>query len=278
MTDQMPVQVVLITGANSGIGRAAVQALWQSPAAAYHILATGRSLARLHQAADLIAQQCAPGHDATEIECLELDISSDASIASAVTRVRQRCNRLDALVNNAGGSFDGALADGSLTEREAWSRTMDLGAVSQQLVTSAFSELLVRSASPRLLFVTSGMASLREEHERRTTGEARQPVYEAGWPKPERLRSGNAYAYRVSKTALNMVALLWSRILEPDGVKCFLLSPGFLATNLSGDQAAMQRAGAEDPILGGEFIAAVLEGKRDDDVGRIIRRDGVQPW
>lgn len=86
--------------------------------------------------------------------------------------------------------------------------------------------------------------------EGRTTGEARQPVYSAGWPKPQRKQSSNAYACRASKTALNMVSLLWSRILEVDGVKCFGISPGFLATNLAGDAEILQQAGAAEPEVG----------------------------
>lgn len=123
------------------------------------------------------------------------------------------------------------------------------------------------------------MSSLVEEHGKCTPGEKRQPAYAPGWPKPQRTQAGNAYAYRVSKSALNMVFLLWNRILEPDGVKCFAVSPGFLATNLAGDPELMRQAGAGDPMLGGNFILDILEGKRDADAGKVIKRDGVvQPW
>jgi hypothetical protein len=36
--------------------------------------------------------------------------------------------------------------------------------------------------------------------------------------------------------------------------------------------------GALDPSLGGEFIRDVVQGKRDQDVGKAIRRDMIQPW
>jgi hypothetical protein len=30
--------------------------------------------------------------------------------------------------------------------------------------------------------------------------------------------------------------------------------------------------------VGGGFIKDVVEGKRDADVGKVINKDGVQPW
>lgn len=36
--------------------------------------------------------------------------------------------------------------------------------------------------------------------------------------------------------------------------------------------------GAGDPSLGGTFIKDVIEGKRDEDVGKVIRAAMIQPW
>lgn len=36
--------------------------------------------------------------------------------------------------------------------------------------------------------------------------------------------------------------------------------------------------GAGDPAVGGQFIKDVVQGKRDDDVGKVIRKDEIQPW
>lgn len=61
-------------------------------------------------------------------------------------------------------------------------------------------------------------------------------------------------------------------------MKVWAISPGFLATNLGGDPEAAKKMGALDPGVAGPFICGVLEGQRDDDVGKVISRDGVQPW
>jgi hypothetical protein len=36
--------------------------------------------------------------------------------------------------------------------------------------------------------------------------------------------------------------------------------------------------GAKDPSEGGNFIKDVVEGKRDNDTGKAIRFDSIQPW
>jgi len=98
----------------------------------------------------------------------------------------------------------------------------------------------------------------------------------AGWPKP---KSFGFTSYRTSKAATNMMMCEWMRIFKQDGVKIWGISPGFLATGLGGVGAEKLKAmGAEDPALGGNFVKDVLEGKRDGDVGKVIRRDAVQAW
>ena len=68
-------------------------------------------------------------------------------------------------------------------------------------------------------------------------------------------------------------------MLEPDGVKVFCISPGFLATGLGGmGKDFMRKVGAGEPSVGGGFIKDVVLGVRDDDAGKVINKDGVQPW
>lgn len=67
-------------------------------------------------------------------------------------------------------------------------------------------------------------------------------------------------------------------MLHEDGVKVWCISPGFLATGLGGGQATNKAMGASDPSVAGSLIGGVLEGGRDDDVGKVVMKDGVQPW
>ena len=77
---------------------------------------------------------------------------------------------------------------------------------------------------------------------------------------------------------MNMMMREWYRILKNDGVKVWCVSPGYLATGLGGDVEANKKMGAGDPAVAGLFVKSVLEGHRDADVGKVILRDGVQPW
>lgn len=36
--------------------------------------------------------------------------------------------------------------------------------------------------------------------------------------------------------------------------------------------------GAIEPSIGGHFVKDVIEGKRDQDEGKVIRKDTVQDW
>lgn len=138
-------------------------------------------------------------------------------------------------------------------------------------MTSTFVPLLLQSSNPRLLFITSGTSTLAG------TDNMAIPVNrypDKGWPKT----SFGIAAYRSCKTGLNMMMREWYRMLKEDGVKMWCISPGMLATGLGGDQKANKERGAGDPAVAGGFVQSVVEGGRDEDVGKVILRDGVQPW
>ena len=143
-------------------------------------------------------------------------------------------------------------------------------------MTSTFIPLLLQSVNPRLLFITSGTSTLTGAENMTLFVDKYSPK---GWPKSN--IDGKTYhipAYRSSKTGMNMMMREWHRILHEDGVKVWCISPGFLATGIGGNQDANKAMGAGDPSVGGTFIKSVFEGSRDDDVGKVVRRDGVQPW
>lgn len=94
----MPDQVALITGCSSGIGRALAQ---EAARRGLIVYATAR---RAETLADLQG----------DIQALPLDVTDTDSIAAAVAAIRERDGRLDFVVNNAGQSLFGPLAEISL--------------------------------------------------------------------------------------------------------------------------------------------------------------------
>ena len=139
-------------------------------------------------------------------------------------------------------------------------------------MTHTFLPLLLNSSDPRLIFVTSGTSTMGEHGNTALLVNKSPPQ---GWPKTSMT---GVPAYRSSKTGMNMMMREWARLLKEDGVKLWSVSPGFLATGLGGNQDANKAAGAQDPTVGAEFIRSVVEGARDKDIGKVIRKDNVQPW
>lgn len=94
--------IVLITGANTGIGYESVKALYASPTS-YTILMGSRSLDKAHEAIKTI--QTAVTSSTSEIVPVQLDIEDDTSIEKCRAFVESEYGRLDGLVNNAGKCY-----------------------------------------------------------------------------------------------------------------------------------------------------------------------------
>jgi NAD(P)-dependent dehydrogenase (short-subunit alcohol dehydrogenase family) len=93
--------VALVTGASSGIGEAASLALGE---AGFEVIGTGRNTSHL------------AGREG--VTFLDLDVSSDASVATVVQRVIDRYGRIDVLVNNAGIGSAGAAEESSVAQAQ----------------------------------------------------------------------------------------------------------------------------------------------------------------
>jgi NAD(P)-dependent dehydrogenase (short-subunit alcohol dehydrogenase family) len=93
--------VALVTGASSGIGKAAALALAD---AGFQVVGTSRNSSRL-----------TPPHGVT---FLDLGVASDESVTTVVQQVIERFGRLDVLVNNAGTGAAGAAEESSVAQAQ----------------------------------------------------------------------------------------------------------------------------------------------------------------
>jgi len=91
--------VAIVTGASSGIGRAAAQALID---AGFAVVGTSRNAADAEPLAG--------------VTFLDLDVASDESVRSLVDQVIERFGRIDVLVNNAGVGAAGAGEESSINQ------------------------------------------------------------------------------------------------------------------------------------------------------------------
>lgn len=261
-------RVVLITGANTGIGLATVIALLRSNHR-YHIFLGGRDINKARNAARGATEEIV---SQSTIDPFQIDVESDESISLAFEYVSSKSSHIDCLINNAGAQFDYQSWEGGISFREAFRKTFDVNVTGAHVTTSTFLPLLLKSDDPRLLFITSGLSSLEIASD---PDHSRYIVPPAGLPKQVYPSS-----YKAAKAGLNMIMAEWTRILKNDGVKVWSIAPGMLATSLVQNPEHMKKMGAGDPSIGGEVIRGVVEGKRDADLGKVVREydTPVQPW
>jgi NAD(P)-dependent dehydrogenase (short-subunit alcohol dehydrogenase family) len=101
----MSAQVWFVTGTSSGFGLATVRELLAN---GYKVAATTRSIEKL--------QAGLSGVSTTELLPLEVDLTSETSIKSAVEKTIARFGQLDVALNNAGYAQTGAIEDVSQKE------------------------------------------------------------------------------------------------------------------------------------------------------------------
>ncbi|MGZ6617428.1 MAG: SDR family NAD(P)-dependent oxidoreductase [Solirubrobacteraceae bacterium] len=102
--------VVLVTGANRGIGRATAKLLAEH---GYAVFGTVR-----HPTPE----------EAVGCELVQLDVTSDESVTACVSTVIERAGRIDVLINNAGASLIGAAEETDINEARALFDTNLFGA------------------------------------------------------------------------------------------------------------------------------------------------------
>ena len=129
MTDK----IALVTGAGSGIGRAAALALLD---AEWRVVLAGRRREELE-----ITAAHAPGRTLVA----PTDITEEAQVDALFAATAQAFGRLDLLFNNAGASAGGRLEDLSL---EAWRRVVDVNLTGAFLCTRAAFRMM-KAQDPR---------------------------------------------------------------------------------------------------------------------------------
>ncbi|MFM1811455.1 MAG: hypothetical protein RLZZ336_393, partial [Cyanobacteriota bacterium] len=151
-TAAMPDQtgrIALVTGANSGLGLESARALLAKGAT---VVLACRSLAKAAQARqELLTGSTATAVCADRLDVLELDLADLQSVACAADQVAARHSRLDGLLNNAG-----VMAPPRTLTRQGFELQFGVNHLGHFALTQRLLPLLLASASPRVVQVTSG--------------------------------------------------------------------------------------------------------------------------
>ncbi|HME24094.1 MAG TPA: SDR family oxidoreductase [Acetobacteraceae bacterium] len=236
-------RIALVTGANKGIGFETARQLGK---AGICVLMGARDT-RLGEAA--AATLKAEGLD---VRFIHLDLRKPDTIQAAAATIEAEYGRLDVLVNNA-GIVDRADGPPSRTSIDAVRRTFDTNMFGALAVTQAMLPLLRKSASARIVNVSSGLGSLAHNSD-------------PGWQFSHVMFLG----YSASKAALNMLTVQLAAELRDTGIKVNSADPGYTATDLNdhrGHQTVSQGAAAvirlallpDDGPTGAFFSANQLE-------------------
>jgi meso-butanediol dehydrogenase/(S,S)-butanediol dehydrogenase/diacetyl reductase len=149
-------EVVVVTGAGSGIGRACAEALGEMGAT---VVVVGRTESKLIETQKLLRDKGAA------CEVFVADVSSEADVAALASYVEKKWGRAKAIINNAGNNFMKPLAELST---EKWRELMGVDLDSVFFMCRAFIPLLLKAKNPSILNVASTFAHI---------GHAKMPVY-----------------------------------------------------------------------------------------------------
>jgi len=191
------------------------------------------------------------------LSLLTLDVTSDASIKAASAKLQQDFGCLDVLINNAGIEIAT-----KFPSREELRTTFETNLFGPVILTQTLIPLIKSSKGRKIINVTSELGSITERVD------PDHPTYHTPHT-----------AYRMSKSALNMMTACQYHDWKDLGIKIWSYCPGFVVTDLSGPDRRQMRAdmGAGDSKTSAQGIVEITEGKRDGEAGMFIARYGGQP-
>lgn len=241
-------KIALVTGANKGIGYEIATGLG---ALGYRVGVGARDDARRGTAVEKLR---AAGVDAFGVP---LDVTDDQSVSAAAELVEQQAGHLDALVNNAGISGEmgpGWMQDPTALDLDVVRTVVETNVIGVVRVTNAMLPLLRRSRSPRIVNISSSVASLARQAD---------PDIDVG---------PIMAAYAPSKSFLNALTVQYARQFAGTNILINAACPGLVATDFTGFQ------GPRTPEQGAATAIRLATLPDGGPNGSFFEDDGVIPW
>ncbi len=226
---------IVITGANRGIG---LELAKLAASKGHRVIATARSAEKAAVLKEAVGSKGA---------VLSLDIAKDESVTGFASSLKELgVTAVDILINNAGVYLDDDVAFESLASKMIL-ESFNTNSIGPIRVTQALLPLLKKARAPKVASVSSLMGSMADN------------------------KAGGAYAYRMSKAAVNM----FTRSLAADEreMTVITLHPGWVKTDMGGDRAPLE------PAKSAEGLWTVIESATPDDSGKFFNHAGRElPW
>jgi NAD(P)-dependent dehydrogenase (short-subunit alcohol dehydrogenase family) len=210
----MEKRIILITGANKGIGLETARQLGQQ---GHTVLVGARDAARGQEAVDKLVR------DGIDAHLVQLDVTDADSIARAARSIGERFGRLDTLINNAGISSEERDSKPSQVPLTAWRTTYEVNLFAVVAVTQAMLPLIKKSPAGRIVNVSSILGSLTLH------SDPASQIY-----------SSLRVAYNSSKSALNQYTVHLAVELKDTPIKVNAAHPGWVKTDLGGSEAPLE--------------------------------------
>jgi NAD(P)-dependent dehydrogenase (short-subunit alcohol dehydrogenase family) len=181
-----------------------------------------------------------------------LDVADTASVRAFSSLVGQA--PIDVLINNAG--ISGKWSPFLELDSEDMARAMETNAIGPMRLSAALLPAVLKGGTRKIVHLTTRMASLSEN----------TPAGVYGF-------AGGAYAYRMSKAALNAGMRTMAVDFHEQGLITAVLNPGWVQTDMGGKMAPTR---ADEAVQG---MLRVIDGLSLSNSGCFFDYQGGQlPW
>ncbi|WP_319423455.1 SDR family oxidoreductase [Pleurocapsa sp. FMAR1] len=242
----MTKKVVLITGANKGIGYEVARQLADN---GFIVLLGARDPERGEAAAKKLRT------GSSDVHFVPLNTIDEQSIQSAAEMVTKKWEKVDVLVNNAGIFPEYSLGiRPSLLEVSMLKDTFETNVFGSFGVIHYFLPLLKKAVVGQIVNVSSTLGSL------------------GSMTNPDSMYSEtNTSAYNASKSALNALTVALAKDLLPEQIRINSICPGWVQTDLGTDAAPRT-------VEQGATIIVKLAMMEHPPTGKFLDDDGEIPW
>jgi NAD(P)-dependent dehydrogenase (short-subunit alcohol dehydrogenase family) len=180
----------------------------------------------------------------TGAQVFELDVADGASVAAFSNAIGDRA--IDLLINNAGIGERAAIGD---INDDLFAAVLNVNTIGPVRVIEALTDNVAASEGKTIATISSQMGSI------------------------EGTTAGFGLAYRVSKAGVNMALKAAAPVLAEKGITLLTLHPGWVATDMGGDQAPV----APDESAAG--LVKVIDGAGPNKELRFLDWQGkTLPW